>query len=432
MSVFDDYWTNAAGGDYGTAGNWSEMVPYAPNASEVAVLGQVGTSTTSYAVTTSAATGGYDQLGALQISSYATLEFVAGDYTAADQLDVTNAGKIEAFGIADVYPGLDIIFAKGTFTNSGTVDFVGGAKPNFGDASSLNFEGAVTNTGLIESNGEGGLLDFLGGALTNQGQILSEGAYFSSTTDDVVGFRNETIDNAGGVIGSTLEGIAIIGSGVDLSGGTLTGMVDFSVLNAASVLDDVTISSTKGTVLYVEQSYVAGSGDYDEVEGMITNEAVVIVSPQLGITASALAIEGDVTLTGGGQVRLYDGQGGAAIVSASGSSELYNGNNVIEGSGQIESANGGTLMLVNSAGGESSPGQVGILGDGVTGPYKYASASNLDIDTGQMVTNQGVIETGVHSTMTIKDAIDNTGHIAANWASLLISGAVTGAGLGLD
>ncbi len=35
----------------------------------------------------------------------------------------------------------------------------------------------------------------------------------------------------------------------------------------------------------------------------------------------------------------------------------------------------------------------------------------------------------MNSTMTIKDAIDNTGHIAANWASLLISGAVTGAGL---
>ena len=93
MSVFDDYWTNAAGGDYGTAGNWLDEVPNPDNASEVAVLGQVGASTADYTVLTQAGVDAPDLLGQLQISSYATLEFAAGDYIAADRAAFRMRGK---------------------------------------------------------------------------------------------------------------------------------------------------------------------------------------------------------------------------------------------------------------------------------------------------------------------------------------------------
>ena len=80
--------------------------------------------------------------------------------------------------------------------------------------------------------------------------------------------------------------------------------------------------------------------------GTVFNAGVIQVSAAGNNTV--LAIQGNVTLTGGGTVKLSTTGGGTAIINQNGSSTLTNVNNVIQGEGQI--GNNG-LTVVNQAAG---------------------------------------------------------------------------------
>jgi hypothetical protein len=154
-----------------------------------------------------------------------------------------------------------------------------------------------------------------------------------------------------------------------------------------SVLDGSTNAVT------IEGYVQVDSGANLELIGTIHNQGTIDVDLE-GPLPTDLIIDGAVTLDGGGTVTL-DGSGDD-IVGASSGGTLYNDDGTISGAGQI--GNSGnfeatSLTLFN----ESS----GVID---------ATGGTLTLDTGNTVTNHGLLEATSGGTLDVQDgAIDNTG-----------------------
>ena len=172
----------------------------------------------------------------------------------------------------------------------------------------INTDGAtVTNSGLLESTNAGGLTIY-NTAVTNSGTI---GAFGGN-----VDLQGASI--TGGVLASS-------GTGVEYSSfgqtGTLTNVTSTGQLEATS----------NGTLVF---------------NGTLTNQGTVSI---LGTNYNTDFVVGSakLTLTGGGTVLLGD-NGNSRLYGASAANVLDNVNNLIEGSGQLGTAQ---LTLINEAGG---------------------------------------------------------------------------------
>ena len=132
------------------------------------------------------------------------------------------------------------------------------------------------------------------------------------------------------------------------------------------------------------------------VAGTIFN-AGVIRWPQPATTRSC-QIQGNVTLTGGGTVKLLTTGNGTAFINQDGTSTLTNVNNVIQGEGQI--GNNG-LTVVNEAAGVINGNLAAAL---VLNPNTSLSANNPF-----GLSNQGTLEANGGTLQLLASVVDNAG-----------------------
>ena len=130
------------------------------------------------------------------------------------------------------------------------------------------------------------------------------------------------------------------------------------------------------------------------------------------LNLSTLSIDGTATLSGGGTVEMIDPPAGNFIIAAPNTnSTLVNINDTIDGTGTIGNGNG-NLTLQNS----------GIVNANVSG-------EQIVINTGNTVTNYGLLEASNGGVLTIDDSLVNFGTLAANGGTFHIIGAVGGSGV---
>ncbi len=259
--------------------------------------------------------------------------------------------------------------------------------------------GTVTNAGLIESTGAGGLV--VGFAIVaNTGRIAIAGlgglTLKGATIDDTKG---GTLD-PGRIL--TLENSAIVGGSLTLAtGGVIT----------ASGADDLATSLTNHGAIDIHGSFDTGGNSSLTLHGMVANTGSINLANTLDF-ADLVVGTGGVTLTGGGKVTLSENPRNLILGGAG--DTLTNVDNTISGAGVIGDETGiGTFILVNQA--------AGVID--AKGPVR------LIIDTGaNTIANAGVIEAAGRGGGLLLSAIDNTGVLEAAGGDLTVTGAVTGKG----
>ena len=147
------------------------------------------------------------------------------------------------------------------------------------------------------------------------------------------------------------------------------------------------------------------------IANSISNEGMIELNDP------TLSIDGAVMLSGGGVVEMLGPSTFNLIVGVPGTgATLVNVNNTITGSGMIGQGDG-NLTFNNEA--------AGTINANVSG-------ESIVIDTGNTAIDAGLIEATNGGTVTIVDAMANSGTLAANGRLLEILGSVSGSGDGDD
>ena len=264
--------------------------------------------------------------------------------------------------------------------------------------------GAISNAGTIEVAGSATLLDV---TLTNtaSGSIVQVDGDTTLTLSGV-NIHGGAIDamDAGALVqleNTTIAG-ATLGTGdpTDASSGLF--QVDATSGANTSILDGSADAVSVAGYVQVK------AGANLELIGTIHNSGTIDIDPPGSTTTlSSLAIQGTVTLDGGGTVTL-DGPSDQ-IIAASGGGTLNN-YETISGNGGIGHAGDGTLALHNESGGVIE-----------------ATGGTLTIDTGTTFINDGTIEANSGGTLVIDDVVTGTGSATLNGGTLEIGARATDA-----
>ena len=162
-------------------------------------------------------------------------------------------------------------------------------------------------------------------------------------------------------------------------------------------------------------SLVIGAGATLDIvtSGSLTIANSISNEGMIELNDPTLSIDGTVMLSGGGVVEMLGPSTFNLIVGVPGTgATLVNVNNTITGSGMIGQGDG-NLTFNNEA--------AGTINANVSG-------ESIVIDTGNTAINAGLIEATNGGTVTIVDAMANSGTLAANGGLLEILGSVSGSG----
>ena len=249
-------------------------------------------------------------------------------------------------------PGGDIGNGDLVLVNQSTINATASAH---GNTLTIQPDGTMSNTGLLEATG-GGTLALDGGTFTNTGS------------------GNITAGSGSNVI---LEGSTTI------TGGTLNGTGTFTS-NSGTTLNALTNAST----------VVVPNNAQTTLEGTINNTGAI----QENSVGNGTFIDpnGAVTLTGSGTVTLSDNNNNY-IQAATGGSTLTNVNNTISGSGNIGNGNMGFtnqsagVVDATSAAGHTLTINSGAIGATNTGLFEASSGGELILN-GTVTNTGGTIE----------------------------------------
>ncbi len=340
---------------------------------------------------------------------------------AGSQVDVNNGtsltlqGTIDNDGTITLEAGTDpalVIDGAVTLEGSGTVILSGSADIIVGAGTGAN---TLDNQETIAGSGEIGNAGVTALALTNIGTIDADVANGMLTIDTSSTVTNtgtleatngatlwikDSVNNTGGIITALGSGATVQLSGaIDIAGGTLKtgdarsaaqGMIEILAAGAVMVLLDGSANAVTIDA-YVQVDAGATLG----FEGTIDNAGTVVLASGADLP-SDLAVVGNVTLQGGGQIILTAG-GGNAILSNGAAATLTNVDNTIAGAGTIGDAD---LTLVNAHGGTIDAN---------------VSGATLTIDTGNnQIANSGTLEATHGGVLVIDSGLDNSGLVLAS------------------
>ncbi|HXV00987.1 MAG TPA: hypothetical protein VG166_10860 [Caulobacteraceae bacterium] len=309
-----------------------------------------------------------------------------------------------------------------TATNFGTIRGLNGEAVRLNDATArFDMEGGSSIIGDIRVTA-GGVIDVVGGvAFTNgvetDGKVIGAGtlglgggptlfyagASLTVAEIEVTGGAEVFVETkltdskvwaqSGGTL--TVEsGDQMTFTGADNSfSGTVTGPGKVSLSGGGDTLSNVAISAGKMTI---SKSAVTFSGSVS-ITGTVS-----ATSPSLVVAA------GGATLSGGGEL-LLSNTATNSLHGANSGATLTNGD-TIRGAGSL---GGGTMVLTNAA----------------SGVIEGVGSAGLVIDTGaNTIANAGTIEALTGDVTTIASAVANSGLLASSGGTLVLEGAVTGAG----
>ena len=411
--------------------------------------------------------GGTQTVGGIQTSSNATVQITAD----IDVLDLlaggttlraingtgggANAGTIIVQDAVFIVPVLNILLGGsatleigGTFNNTGTI-VLNGQPHLLGllDADQTTYLRAVGATTLIGgghvnlSNVPLNVIDGAAGAmLTNVNNTISGSGFITH-----VGFVNE----AAGVVDANQSKVLILGASAAVTNRGLLEGTGRSALVAAGTIDNtsggliegnggrvdleratviggtletvnrgVVIANVRGSVLDGRSETVnilgvltIAAGSNLTMEGTFNNTGKIVVASTLAhpeITDLIVGANG-ATLSGGGELVMTQ-RIENRIFGVGSTATLTNVDNQITGGGLLGN---GVLTLVNEAAGV-------IVGNATAG---------LIINTGlNTIENAGAINASHGSAVTISSAIDNSGRLESEGGTLVVNGAVSGAG----
>jgi hypothetical protein len=323
---------------------------------------------------------------------------------------INNTGSITLGGTVN-NTDLAMVSSVVTLTGGGQVT-LGNASPNriYG-ATSLNELDNVNNTisgagqigvnqmtlvnetaGVINANQTNGLTLFVSGGVTNTGLIEDTGTgglQVQSTSIDNTPNANAGLIQANGA-GSHVDLLAST-----IHGGTLstTGGGVIQTTSGTSQLDGTTAQVTVAAASNV----TLANNTALQLAGTINNLGVIELNSTANNT-DLQVVSGMVTLTGSGQVLLNNGSADRIYGLNGGAQILNNINNTIHGSGQIGAAQ---MELIN--------GKLGVVkADQTAGPQSFQTGV-LTLNANGGVVNSGLIESVAGGTLVIQNsAVDDT------------------------
>jgi hypothetical protein len=339
---------------------------------------------------------------------------------------VTNSGGLSALNggtlnIEDSVINNETIFSQGSGSD---VELSGATLDNFGtigpDASAtMTLTGvAVTNENVgTFSAGTSGQLFFSGGSVANVGRIEAD-------SDGKITFENNvSVTNDGGTIealGSVITGADIIfdssaGGVTNKNGGIIEadqGTVSFGAIiitnsggtieafgkGGLPIFDSSAAVNLNGTTIDGGTLTTDSKGVIDALTGTSTFDGVTIAGGFIKAETGAIidledktTVSGTVTFEGGGTFVL-DPDPASIVGGASGGTLDIAAGATLTGSGDIGNA-GSTSLTLNNA------GTIDADGDG----------AEIDIHTGNTVTNTGLLEATNDGALEIDDAVNNAG-----------------------
>ena len=321
-----------------------------------------------------------------------------GDRTSlvADSGDVTlSGGGSVVLGAA----GLNIVTGYTSAMTLTNLDNTISGAGQLGSGTMRLVNGAA---GVIDANASVGLiLDTVGETVTNAGLIEATGA-------GGLVIRNTSIDDSGGGVILAGSGSHIALQGADLIGGTLesagTGAIK-TYQGGSNTLDG------RASALDNEGKVVVQNGTALTVEGAIVNTNRIDLISSGSLTTLTIGAAG-ATLSGGGAVVLT-ANANNVITGASSAATLTNVDNNISGAGLLGA---GAMTLVNQA----------------KGVINANRANAMTIDTGgNIILNAGIIEATGAGGLTIAGDIFNTGLLKVAGGTLTVNGSVGGNGGGV-
>lgn len=244
----------------------------------------------------------------------------------------------------------------------------------------------ITNAGLIEGTGTGGLA--LRGPISNSGTLLAKGGLLSLSSDTVTNSGAGVLTaQAGGEV--DLQNATVLGGVISTAAGGV-----ISANSGATTLKAATITNA-GTLRVVGYAQLL-------VQGAINNTGTVQVGG-VGTPYGRLQIAtAGVTLIGAGQVVLSDNPSNY-IYASGGAATLTNTNNTISGAGSIGNAN---TTLINQA----------------AGVVDATGANALTIYTGtHTITNAGLLEGTGAGGLLVRSAVANSGTVLAKGGRVTLS-----------
>ena len=385
------YWTNGAGGLFGTASDWS--TDSVPGRLDQARINASGT----YLVETNAS------LVVLSLSTAAGATFVV--------TGGANFGLLEGTGLGANDGNILIqggsVFAGGTIDNKGTIQLDGGSQLLLGQAS-LSLSGGgeviladVSNTECdITTNVDNNISGAGTVSLSNnekKGVINATGTF----NPLAINTSDQTLINAGTLEDTGSGGLNLYGTIDSSSGGLIevNGALSNVNLNAVTLIGGKLETSGGGAI------QVMGNCTF---EGTINNTGMLEVTD----TGSLFIRPAGATFEGEGTISLSF----SSITGNPAGATLTNLNNTIDGFGVIgdtDTGSNNTLTLIN--------GLKGVI-DG------SSSANPLVIDTGtNIVKNNGTLEATDGGELYIASPVTNSGTlISASGGDLVAAGAVNG------
>ncbi len=415
-----DTWTNSAGGDWGTAGNWSTGV--VPGSGDVACITAPGT----YAVEITAADGSEQTVG---------LVLGAGTTTGVQTLQIDASASLTAGTTANDAGGA--LANSGTFTSSNSFDQDQGTtsgNPVNIDGTSLTFTasgqssfdltGSSSITGNIAAdqtvNLTSGSIYFYTAGATNAGTITVAGT--GSTLTSSAGVTNTGLIEA--VAGDT--GVLTLEGSFDNQGSGADGVVaDSSVTETGALTNEGTITVGAGAtftdayILTNNTGTIANAGTFNVSDEFIENAGTATGTPidvntaNLEITGSGQStfdLTGSCELTGNiaadqtvnltsGEIYFYTvGATNAGTITVAGTASTLQAAPSVVNTGLIELDAGAGVVALNGTFDNQGSGADGLVAD-----------SSVTL-TGTL-TNEGAVTIGSAATFTVDGTLSTTATI---------------------
>ena len=359
-----DKWTNAAGGSWNTASNWSAGVP---TSSSVACIEKAGTyevtlePTGSASVPVTALKVGLGS-GAQKLRIIATSATSGAYLRASEEVEVKSSGTVALTSSGAYESSLEVQSGK-PLKNAGTISAEAGAGGERSLVGAVSNKGTVSNKATV-SVAAGVSLDFSSGTFTNG----SEGSVAGSGSGHLAVTGGTFVEGAGTTSG--LEPVVMEGGTVEYAGSGESHVI------ARRYYSYLTGSLSAAQTLTIEGTCAAPA--YVDLQGNVANAGTISLSSG-GCSAVDYLRSESFTLTNTGTIKAEAGAGGerdligtfknkgtlelAAGASAGGSGAFTNEGAVKAGSGSTLDFTSGTFT--NGSGGSvigSGSGHLAVTG----------------------------------------------------------------------
>ncbi|MGD0567227.1 MAG: hypothetical protein ABSA78_02385, partial [Candidatus Sulfotelmatobacter sp.] len=428
--------------------------------------------------------GGVTNTGLIEATSGGNLALDSGTYTNAvgstQGTILANGGTVNLNNGADIVggtlksenSGLIQTTATSTLdgsTSAGAVTIAAGSSLVVNNGTALDLKGSITNNGTVSlASGNGGTyleVTNTSATLSGSGTVTmsnngNNGIYAAAGTDTFT--NKETIQGSGNIgIGSLTfvnQGTVNANQTTPLTIQTSNGTTNTGTLEATTtgtlVLNGNTITNTGGTI---QANGATGSGNGAAVNlengvaitgGTITSNQFGAINVENSATLSGLTTSGTVNIQNGTALTLVGtivNNGTLNLQSANGGTDLIMSGNVsLNGSGSVNMSNNGNNYIYGAVGTDvlTVASTQTIQGGGNIGDNQMVLVNNGTIDATQPATlyiqasggttNTGTLEATGGGTLSLYGySVTNTGAgkiVAGSGSTVLLNGAIVNGG----